>query len=350
MSTTSSNIVLLRIISNTCGIFDFAVEKDGTVGDTRVLLEAQILGEGDSSRIKMTFRGQVLEKDDALWSSLNPQPNESMYAVVVAARSVMPTGVPPGASLSSSGSSGEQARLMEPMVDAMVSNPGFLDMMIGMSPELKTMIEKHPEMKRHLQDPDMLKQIMRSQYDPMARRDMDRSLNSQMAQLNNIPGGMAMLEGMLGNMLREDQYGPKTQADKQMATEANSRPQEGASANTREAPNPWARQPANQPPFATSGAFNPNAGMRPSFGFPPMMPPFNFFSPPSIPPVPAAASSPAPLLPAALAQPPAVDYSAQISILRDMGFDDDDLLKRALTASGGDVDAAVAFIDREQNP
>lgn len=329
---SSSDVVLLRVISNTNGTFEFAVELDGTVGETRALLEAQMIGETDTKRVKMTFRGVVLEKDDQVWRQLAPKDKESMYAVVMSSQSVVPSALPPvGAPSFSANPMGDQARMMEPMIDSMVSNPGFVDMLIAMSPELKEAVAKNPDMRRQLQNPEMMKLLMRSQYDPMARKEVDRALSSQMAQLNAIPGGMAMLERMMGNMLQEERYAPKTAADLKMATEENSKPQAGLSANNQEAPNPWARRPPPQtqrPPMLPQAQRSPMPFFNPFMGLGGIgQPPVGFNAP----------------------APPSPDYSQQIAMLKDMGFEDEALIRRALEASKGDVDGAVAFIDAEQN-
>eukprot|EP00758_Cryptobia_borreli_P005198 Tbor_TRINITY_DN4773_c0_g2::TRINITY_DN4773_c0_g2_i1::g.17039::m.17039 len=187
--------VLLRIVSNTCEPFEFAVDNDQTISETRALLEVEVVGDtlehnGLVGRAKLTFRGEVLVREDQTWSSLRPKTGDKLFVTIPNAPSARPSGIPcaaaflkPGTS-TGSGSYAENAKIleeqqhdnarqqrlqsqhqlamMEPMIDLLANSPNMLEMMKQMSPELEQIIARNPEIAGELQNPEVLKQMRRA--------------------------------------------------------------------------------------------------------------------------------------------------------------------------------------------
>ena len=146
----------------------------------------------------------------------------------------------------------QQMQMMEPMIQMMAANPSLLT---SMSPELGRLFQQHPEAAREFSNPETLRDMFRAGVDPEARRDMDRAMQSQLSQIQNIPGGMGMLENMMGSVQRDlERPGPRTAADMTEASEERSMPTAGASSNTRALPNPWRQQAPSQSSYQQVGS------------------------------------------------------------------------------------------------
>jgi hypothetical protein len=370
-------MVLLKIVSNVGDPFDFDVDTSPTaegeeegparVATTRVLLQ-EILGTG-GGHLKMIFRGKTLV-DDQTWDSLKPHQNEKLFATVAAGDvqksqgALIQRGDATARVVSQQMQEREElkrAEQMEPVVNALANNPAIVDMMLAQSPELKELIRRTPELERELRNPENLKMMMMSQLDPDRRREMNTSMQMQLAQLNTIPGGQAMLENYLGDLMHEH-YAPKTAADRVMASEEHAKPVEGSTANNEPLPNPWAQPSNNRGRGATgatasatsrqAAASSPNMGFEhgpPAFPFPPFMSP-SAFAPPAATTTPAVQQPVAPAPKKKLTrEEAAVQYAPQLQQLQeDFGFEDRQLCLDALIEADGDIESAVDWIATHQ--
>lgn len=404
------------------------LEDDMTVGEVRGLIGA-MLDLPESSTVAMTYVGRQLNDDELTWgdavraveassssfkakpptSAANgatspPQPPQPVRKVFCRVTSRAPTSDVSAEALRAALASKErtaaeekaereQARRMEPMIDALASSPEFVDRMLDMQPGLKKMIEEHPEVGRDLRNPEVIKAMMMSQIDPDRRREMNRSLELQMAHIAAIPGGQQLLDRHMSGMLASlDADGTRTEADLHAASEEHARPTPGKSVNSEALPNPWASSspalPSGPPPLppmpgfspfgpmmgagrggghAATGAAPPPAlggglyGQSPAAAFAqlfggnagtpfgyggsgnggglPMMPPANAMS----------SSAGAAPVGGSLAPATTADYSSQLVTLREMGFDNEALCKEALAACNGDVEDAVVYIAERQD-
>lgn len=390
----------LQVITNRGDKFQYVVEPHTTVQELRTIVQEMGGGGGSSVTTKMSIRGLQLVDDHAKWAHL-PLPHASMIDgeklyvhfsssaaaegrnggnIPQGASSFLfdQAGAPAGASASARKEAESAARaraaMMEPMLDAMVRNPAFVDNLIAMQPELKAMIREHPQVESELRNPETLKQIMMSQIDPDRRRDANRTMQLQLAQLSNIPGGTAMIERYMSKALQQPE-GKRTVADLRDALEEHSKPDPTLSSNAAALPNPWdartaapAAPPAAFPPSAAylNSALNPFGGQNfqpqthsasaqshPSqsslqqlFGampraLPTQTQPHSFaYVPPQQQDVLATSSPP-------LDESGDADFSEQLVVLLEMGFEDDEACMRALKVCRGDIDAAVCFLADE---
>lgn len=341
------------VVTNLGDKFDLFIEPDTTIGDVRALVSAMCSRprdcvSDDQLVIRLSVRGVQALDDSAAWETLkidhaSISNGEKLYASVICKplSAAAPANIPVGASglVSTGGSTKkeeeeqqrQQARMMEPMIDAMVSNPQFFDSMISMQPELQKLIRENPEAERELRNPETLKSLLMAQFDPDQKRQLSRTMQLQLAQISNIPGGTAAIERHMNSVLREPSA-RKTASDLHEASEAHARPNPNQNSNSAALPNPWQRTQQEPQRFAPPAMALP----RPSIPLP-------LFSSPSAP--------VGPSLPVMEQVPPsreaaasAEDYSAQLVTLLEMGFDDEDLCMKALQHTRGDIDAAVCFI------
>ncbi|KAG5475821.1 hypothetical protein CUR178_03534 [Leishmania enriettii] len=294
----------------------------------------------------------------------------------------------------------EKAAAMDSMVDSLADNPAFLESMLSMNPMIQNMQKKSPEVARMLKDPDMLRMILKSSVDPQRRREMERNAELQLAHIAALPGGQQMINHYM-DQLAEDEEESYAQRQLRIGTspadvssELN-QPDPTKEANNDPLPNPWAT-----PAATASGVFPPHAGAFPfggteafpfgnAFGFPPTafpssgaatsaMAPFfggNLTAASSSGPDQAALNAMIEVMPSMKAQPlapatttadvPSPSDAAALpsspppvlseevmqrglAVLRDMGFEDEALCREALTACGGDAEAAVDYIAEHQ--
>lgn len=343
--------------------------------------------------MKLSIRGVQLVDDCAKWHQIpidhkTIRAGEKLYAhfssqraaenragvnIPNGAAGLLFDGVPSGGASASARKESDdaaraKARMMEPMIDAMVSNPRFVDSMIAMQPELKRLIDEHPHVEQELRNPETLKQMMMSQIDPDQRRQLNRTMQLQMAHLSNIPGGTAMLEKYMSRAMEQPE-GKRSAADLRDVVEEHSRPDPALASNAAALPNPWARRQAEVAPPAAQGP--------PAFPFrPPGWPPMSLPTEQSRAPLGGGSGWPffplqhggQPFVPQSVQRPQAAsapaastssrsvaneeeddtDYSAQLVTMLEMGFEDDEACLRALKACHGDIDAAVCFLDDER--
>lgn len=353
-SATSSPLsAMFVVVCNACENFDIRLDGSMTVRDARALITSKLGSVGRNATIKLSLRGIQLLDDNATLQQLAPsavfRDQERLHVSVAvggelrAAGADLPKGLLANSRREEDVAQREQARMMEPMIDMMVRNPQFVDSMFASQPEVQAMMRSNPEMARELRNPEVLKNMILSQIDPDQKRQMSRTMQLQMAQIANIPGGSAMLERHMNKFLQQP-AGKRTRADLQDATEEHSRPDDHRQFNAEALPNPWSRA-------ATSAPRNP-LGLGVPYSAPTLTspPPLRQTTPPhgeflrllsSLEPRSgAAAASTAPPQP-----PPARrEFPEQLDILLDMGFEDLELCQEALDVCNGDVDAAVCYM------
>lgn len=85
---------------------------------------------------------------------------------------------------------------MQQMMARLEENPEFLASMaeqMSNAPEMRAMLERHPEMGPVLRDPEMMRQSLRMARDPALRHQMTRQQDQAMANLSAMPGGFNAL-------------------------------------------------------------------------------------------------------------------------------------------------------------
>jgi len=300
-----------------------------------------------------------------------------------------------GGGMGGGGMSPEFMRTMmqNPAFRSVMENPDLIRSIMSTNPQMQALLRANPQLEQVLSDPETLRQAMRMITDPNGAQDILRSHDRAMANIEAMPGGFNALTRMF-----EETILPMDEAMAQGREAARSPPARSPVqppvAQGGPMPNPWAQQPAAtqqqqqqqhaaHPPLDLAGLFGAMPpGMPPTgggLGMPPGMPPgfANILSNPellaramepqnqqaimqlhqSIATLRAAGLLPADMFPAmpfmppgltppanaaaAPTQPPEVRFADQLTQLEGMGFTDRAANLRALTASQGNVNAAV---------
>jgi hypothetical protein len=411
-----------HIISSKGDKVPLCIDDEMTVGDVRGVAAA-MLDAPEDRIMTVSLAGKLLTDDTETWGDLRtrlfhgqqPAPMQRKLFCNLTNKPV--TEVQSGEVMRMFASKEERkqeqekerqsAEAMESMVESLAQNPGMLESMLSMNPQIQKLQKKSPEVARMLKDPDTLKTILLSSVNPERRKEMERNAELQLAQISAMPGGQQAINHYMDQM---DEDGEEEETENERAirigttapTATNDSlytPDPTKDANNEPMPNPWAASSSAGTPIATTTPATTSAG-----GAGPLASNlFSFFAPSTSGAAAGGAvgASPASLWsgqdpasvqamwqmmmqsvgsnanhaysaagaatattsasPATQAEP--ADASTQVdatpssstvlseemlqaglAALRDMGFEDEVLCRRALQAAGGDVEAAVDYI------
>lgn len=158
-----------------------------------------------------------------------------------------------------------QSMLNSPIMEQMMSNPEFIRSAIESNPAMREVMERNPEVAHVLNDPALLRQTLQTARNPELMREMMRSTDRAMNNIESHPEGFNALRRMYTNV-QEPMLNAAAE-QQQAAAAANPfaalfQNSAGAAAvptppagqpNNSPLPNPWApQQPAASP--AAGGA------------------------------------------------------------------------------------------------
>ncbi|CAD7929317.1 unnamed protein product [Amoebophrya sp. A120] len=167
--------------------------------------------------------------------------------------------------------------LNNPMMEAMMNSPEMMQMMLQMNPQLQQLCEQNPDIRRILEDPETMQQSMRAMRNPALMREMMRSADRGMAQLNTIPGGEDALRRLHTEMvdpLYDSMSGSGAQDGSTTGSASNTNPNRYSQDEIPTAPlaNPFDQSrnagAAGGPTSRAAGAGPPGAGAAPALGMP----------------------------------------------------------------------------------
>jgi ubiquilin len=203
--------------------------------------------------------------------------------------------------------------LGEQLAKDFMSDPAMLRSILLSNPQMKALVESNPEIGHILSDPNMLRQTMETARNPALMREMMRSSDRAMSNMESHPEGFNALRRMYSTIqepLNQIGLGDDA-ADSQTSEQETTRSLQSETPNTTALPNPWARaaagpgqgqgQQQQRAPFmpnfgglgGLSGAFGATPGARPLAGHPFAPNPFEAMRQAR-----AAAEAPLPPLPA----------------------------------------------------
>ncbi|CAH0546852.1 unnamed protein product [Brassicogethes aeneus] len=138
----------------------------------------------------------------------------------------------------------ESELLSNPNLMNEILNPEYMRAIFGSNPQLQELFERNPELNHMINNPEILRQTLEISRNPALLQEMMRSNDRAMSNLESIPGGFSALE----RMYREIQE-PMLSATDGIArnpfsglqgnNDASENPQQG-SENVDPLPNPWA--------------------------------------------------------------------------------------------------------------
>jgi ubiquilin len=152
-----------------------------------------------------------------------------------------------------------------PLMQGLLSNPEALQNLFASNPQMQQLMERNPELSHILNNPDLMRQAMEMASNPSAMREMMRSQDRQLSNIESLPGGFNALARMYSEVQEPMMDAAQETLQQQLqnnpfAALFNSQdntPQPGPTAppgttNTTPLPNPWG--PTNQ-----SNASRPNS-------------------------------------------------------------------------------------------
>ncbi|XP_062517411.1 ubiquilin-4-like [Corticium candelabrum] len=148
------------------------------------------------------------------------------------------------------------AQIMEsPMMQSLMNDPEVMRQMIHSNPQMRELMERNPELSHILNNPETLRQAMQMARNPAMMREMMRSQDRAMSNLESMPGGFNALRRLYTEVQEplmsaaQEQARDAVQAQNPFAAlfGGSSQPSAGSSSsapqqspNTSPMPNPWA--------------------------------------------------------------------------------------------------------------
>ncbi|KAI8145240.1 hypothetical protein BJV82DRAFT_649115 [Fennellomyces sp. T-0311] len=175
-------------------------------------------------------------------------------------------------------------RLLDsPMMQSLLSNTDFVRSIITSNPQMRSLMERNPDMAHIINDPEFLRRSIEMIRNPEMMREMQRSNDRALSNIEAIPGGFNHLRRVYSAF--QDPLASAGRPSDDSTDEANARLARELNVtslpenqlNTQALPNPWAPPPRSQQSSATdsfdplgfgsgggggaSGAGNPFAGL-----------------------------------------------------------------------------------------
>ncbi|KAL5482026.1 hypothetical protein EMCRGX_G022306 [Ephydatia muelleri] len=166
-------------------------------------------------------------------------------------------------------------QLMEnPMMQSVMQDPDTIRSMLTSHPQIQQLMEQNPELSHLLDNPEMMRQAMELARNPAAFRELMRSQDRQLSNIESLPGGLNALARMYTEIQEPMMDAAQESLQQQLqgnpfasllgGTQPQSAPSTGPVAppgttNTAPLPNPWAPTTA-QSPRSSAGTTAPLAG------------------------------------------------------------------------------------------
>lgn len=231
---------IMVVVKSTAGAeWDAVVNKAGDVGAMKDAIAEQ--HDLERGRMRLIYRGKILAdhasleelgvaEGHAIHMVMDKKPQVSAAPVVVEAES---------STVNVPGVGGLDRGMLQslkdnPMMDWLAENPDMMrEMMLASNPRLKEAMERDPQMAATLNNPETTRQMIEMIRNPAALEQMSRSMDRQMTQISNIPGGHAHLERAVHSM----NHAMDLQHDEPETTSSNAPPVPAGVP----LPNPWDR-------------------------------------------------------------------------------------------------------------
>lgn len=147
-----------------------------------------------------------------------------------------------------------QQMMSSPLVQGIMSNPDVMRSMIQSNPAMQQLLEQNPQLNHIMNDPELLRQSMEAMRNPAAMREMMRSQDTALRNIESHPEGFNALRRMyhdvqepLMDATASGANAPRGPAftmpgvTSSTTSASNPAPVAGATTTTPQAPaNPWA--------------------------------------------------------------------------------------------------------------
>ena len=213
-------MVSLNIKCSTGSKLTVTVELEKTVGELKEQLQADV--GVPPAQMRLIYAGRVL-KDHQTLASYNIEDGHTVHlvqGVAPPASSVTspapsastsgaaPGGLPPSLASAMAGGGGNmQQQMMQnpemmremmssPMMQSLMSNPELMRTIIQSNPQMQAIIAENPEIGHVLNDPAVLRQTLEAARSPELMREMMRTTDRAMSNIESHPEGFNMLREM----------------------------------------------------------------------------------------------------------------------------------------------------------
>eukprot|EP01066_Platyproteum_vivax_P013237 Platyproteum_vivax@DN6002_c0_g1_i1.p1 len=136
-----------------------------------------------------------------------------------------------------------QQVMNSPMMQNLLGSPETLQMLLQSNPQMRELMESNPELSHMLNDPQMLQQSMQMFRNPNLLREVMRTSDRALSNIEATPGGFNTLLRMYQN-IQEPIWNATINGG--LSTADNSRSQQyqhNTTINNEEMPNPWRASP-----------------------------------------------------------------------------------------------------------
>ena len=213
-------MVSLNIKCSTGNKLTVTVELEKTVGELKEQLQADV--GVPPAQMRLIYAGRVL-KDHQTLASYNIEDGHTVHLVQGVAppassvTSPAPSastsgaalgGLPPSLASAMAGGGGNmQQQMMQnpemmremmssPMMQSLMSNPELMRTIIQSNPQMQAIIAENPEIGHVLNDPAVLRQTLEAARSPELMREMMRTTDRAMSNIESHPEGFNMLREM----------------------------------------------------------------------------------------------------------------------------------------------------------
>jgi len=167
-----------------------------------------------------------------------------------------------------------QEMLNSPMMDALFSNPELMRSMIMSNPQTQQLIERNPQIAQMLSDPEVMRQALQAARNPEAMRQMMRSADLMMNQLDAMPGGFDALQRAyteVGEPLMNAMSSSSSEPQEVPAPEQYPPPPPSDGPSDGALPNPWGSSGSASTGAGAGAGSAPASGAANPFGITPEM-------------------------------------------------------------------------------
>ena len=220
-----SNFAKVRLPNGT--VVDIIVEEEHeTVSAFKYKLTELV---GDLSKIRLVVEGRVLKDGDIVLECAK----DKVVFVVPDVSSNQPDSA--SSTIPVVANEREPANPMSAMMGTMLErNPELMKSIITSHPQLKAMMEKSPQLKEAMNNPQVLQDMVKLATNPQYYQEAMRSSDRAMSQLENIPQGFQMLSQLHRQV---DTISPNTMTRPLKTNLYGSSP--SGRLQTKPLPNPW---------------------------------------------------------------------------------------------------------------
>lgn len=140
--------------------------------------------------------------------------------------------------------------LFSQMVEQILTDSNFLDMIVNSSPEQKATVEQNPELRRMFQDPQMLRTYIETARNPALMREQMAQNERAMANIQSMPGGYQALASVFNNVLSPQEDAVRDTVTRETTSTGTSTidnidTKNTDAPNSAPIPNPWAQSTNN---------------------------------------------------------------------------------------------------------